>query len=145
MTALRQKMIKVMQLQNLANETQRNYLQSVKGLARYYQKSPDTITKEMIEDYLLYLKNVKGNTTESVGVVVTGLRFFYNKVIEKPVAFNFRIRKVNKKLPSILTQQQVGKLINTPKKSQTPTGFDDHLFSRPSRQRDDNAKTRRHR
>jgi len=44
-------MIKVMQLQNLANETQRNYLQSVKGLARYYQKSPDTITQEMIEDF----------------------------------------------------------------------------------------------
>ncbi|MBW2489383.1 MAG: site-specific integrase [Deltaproteobacteria bacterium] len=115
MTALRHKMIKVMQLQNLANETQRNYLQSVKGLARHYQISPDTITKEMIEDYLLYLKNDKGNTIESVGVVVTGLRFFYNKVIEKPVAFNFRIRKVNKKLPLILTQQQVWKLINTPK------------------------------
>lgn len=115
MTALRHKMIKVMQLQNLANQTQRNYLQSVKGLACFYQKSPDTITKEMIEDYLLYLKNDKGNTTESVGVVVTGLRFFYNKVIEKPVGFNFRIRKVNKKLPSILTQQQVWKLINTPK------------------------------
>ena len=64
MTALRQKMIKVMQLQNLANETQRNYLQSVKGLAHYYQKSPDTITKEMIEDYLLYLKNDKGNSKE---------------------------------------------------------------------------------
>jgi len=69
----------------------------------------------MIEDYLLYLKNDKGNTTESVGVVVTGLRFFYNKVIEKPVAFNFRTRKINKKLPSILTQQEVWRLINTPK------------------------------
>jgi site-specific recombinase XerD len=115
MTALRQKMIKVMELQNLADQTQRSYLQSVKGLARYYQKSPDTITKEMIEDYLLYLKNDKANTTESVGVVVTGLRFFYNKVIEKPVPFNFRIRKINRKLPSILTQQEVWKLINTPK------------------------------
>jgi site-specific recombinase XerD len=115
MTALRQKMIKVMQLQNLADQTQRSYLQSVKGLSQHYQKSPDTISKEMIEDYLLYLKNDKGNTTESVGVVVTGLRFFYNKVIEKPVSFNFRIRKINRKLPSILTQQEVWKLINTPK------------------------------
>jgi hypothetical protein len=44
----------------------------------------------------------------------TGLRFFYNKVIENPVGFNFLILKVNKKLPSILTQQQVWKLINTP-------------------------------
>jgi hypothetical protein len=65
MTTLRQKMIKVMQLQNSADQTQRNYLQSVKGLAPYYKKSPDTVTKEMIEDYLLYLKNDKGNTPKA--------------------------------------------------------------------------------
>jgi len=53
----------VIQLQNLANQTQRNYLQSVKGLACFYQKSPDTITKEMIEDYLLYLKKDKDHTS----------------------------------------------------------------------------------
>ena len=115
MTELRQKMIRAMELGNLSDNTQRRYLEAVTGLAKHYHQSPDQLTKEMIEDYLLYLKNDKGNTTESVGVVVTGLRFFYNKVIEKPVAFNFRIRKVNKKLPSILTQQQVWKLINTPK------------------------------
>jgi hypothetical protein len=57
MTQLRQKMIRAMELQNLSANTQRVYLAAVTGLAKHYQKSPDTITKEMIEDYLLYLKN----------------------------------------------------------------------------------------
>ena len=47
-------MIKALALQNIAHETKRNYLQSVAGLARYYHRSPDTLTKENIEDYILY-------------------------------------------------------------------------------------------
>ena len=51
-----------MELRNLSKNTQRYYLSAVIGLARYYQQSPDKLTQEMIEDYLLYLKNDKGNT-----------------------------------------------------------------------------------
>ena len=115
MTPLRQKMIRVMDLQNLAHQTQRNYLQSVTGLARYHKQSPDKLTKEMIEDYLLYLKNNKRVSEESNGTVVTGIRFFYNKVIEKPIPITFRFRTTKRKLPSVITQEEVWKLINTPK------------------------------
>jgi hypothetical protein len=52
MTPLREKMIKAMELRDLANNTQRYYLSAVVGLSRHYQQSPDQITQEMIEDYL---------------------------------------------------------------------------------------------
>ena len=55
MTPLRQKMIKAMELRNLAKNTQRYYLSAVIGLARHYRQSPDTLTQEMIEDYEEYL------------------------------------------------------------------------------------------
>ena len=61
MTQLRQKMIRAMDLKNLSWNTQRSYLSAVTGLARHYQRSPEKITDTMIEDYLLYLKNEKGN------------------------------------------------------------------------------------
>ncbi len=64
MTQLRPKMIRAMELQNLSDNTQRGYLAAVSGLANHYQQSPDKLTKEMIEDYLLYLKNDKGNATK---------------------------------------------------------------------------------
>ena len=38
---------------------------AVTGLAKHYQRSPVKITKEMIEDYLLYLKNDKGRAHNS--------------------------------------------------------------------------------
>jgi len=54
MTQLRQKMIRAMELKNLSDNTQRAYLAAVTGLVKHYQQSPVKITKEMIEDYLLY-------------------------------------------------------------------------------------------
>ena len=104
MTPLREKIIRVMDLHNLAYQTQRNYLKSVTGLARYYNQSPDKLSHEMIEDYLLYLKRDKQLTGGTIGVIVTGIRFFYNKVLEKPIQITYRIKRKNRKLPSVLTQ-----------------------------------------
>ena len=114
MTPLRQKMIKAMQLNNLAKNTQRYYLAAVTGITRHYQQSPDTLSQQMIEDYLLYLKNTKGNTPESCGSVAAGLRFFYKYVADKEILFLYRIRKKVKKLPNVLTQEEVWDLINVP-------------------------------
>ena len=115
MTPLREKMIKVMELRNLSKHTQRNYLLAVIGLSRYYQQSPDTISQEMIEDYLLYLRKDKGNAPGSCADVVAGLRFFYKHVSDNPVSFVYSGGKKPIKLPTVLTPQEVWKLINAPK------------------------------
>ena len=111
MTQLRQQMIRAMELKNLSKNTQRAYLAAVTGLAKHYQKSPDEITNKMIEDYLLYLKKDKGNAPNSCGSVLTGLRFFYKNVAKKKVAVDYSLRKKPRKLPTVLTMEQVWKLI----------------------------------
>ena len=115
MTQLRQAMIRAMELKNLSKNTQRAYLAAVSGLAKHYQQSPAKITDKMIEDYLLYLKNGKGNAPNSCGSVLTGLRFFYKNVAQKTVTVDYRLRKKPRKLPTVLTMEQVWKLICTPK------------------------------
>jgi integrase/recombinase XerD len=112
MTPLRQKMIKAMELRNLAKETQRGYLSAVKGIARHYHQSPDKLTKDEIEDYLLYLKNGKGNTSGSCGAVAAGLRFFYTHVAKNPIPFDYRLGRKNRKLPTVLSQEEIWDLIN---------------------------------
>jgi integrase/recombinase XerD len=112
MTPLQAKMIKAMELRNLAKGTQDYYLLAVKGIARFYNQPPDTLTREMIEDYLLYLKNDKGNTGGSCGCTVSGLRFFYRYVAEKEIAFTFSVGKRPTKLPTVLNPEQIEKLIN---------------------------------
>ena len=115
MTELRQKMIRAMELKNLSSHTQRAYLAAVTGLARYYQKSPDTINKEMIEDYLLYLKDQKGNAPNSCNSVLTGLRFFYSNVVNKEISIDFSVTRIPRKLPVVLKKEQIWKIICAPK------------------------------
>jgi integrase/recombinase XerD len=111
MATLRHQMIRAMALKNLSSHTQRAYLAAVKGLSRHYQKPPDLITPEMIEDYLLYLKNEKGNAPCSCSSLLTGLRFFYKNVVQKEIPVGYSIGKKPRKLPVVLTQQEIWKII----------------------------------
>mgnify|MGYP001814358722 CR=1 FL=1 len=128
MTQLRQKMIRAMDLKNLSNHTQRAYLAAVTGLAKHYRQSPEKITKTMIEDYLLYLKNKKGIAPASCCGVLTGLRFFYTHILDKQISVDFSLTKKPRKLPTVLTKESA-------------SGGEDHLrtgkFKAPSDPDDD--------
>jgi len=115
MTQLRQKMIRAMDLRNLSDHTKRAYLTAVKGLTKHYQESPEKITEEQIEDYLLYLKNEKGNAPSSCIGVLTGLRFFYKNILKKEISVDFSLPKKPRKLPTVLTKEQIWKIICVPK------------------------------
>ena len=104
-------MIRAMELKNLSDNTQRAYLAAVTGLAGHYQQSPEKISKEMIEDYLLYLKNDKGNAPNSCAGVLTRLRFFYNHVTAQHIPIDYSTRKKVTKLPCVLTQQEIWSII----------------------------------
>jgi integrase/recombinase XerD len=111
MTELRQKMIRAMELKNLSHQTQRAYLAAVTGFTKFYNQSPDKMTKEKIEDYLLYLKQDKGNAPNSCYSVLTGLRFFYKYVTEIEIPVIYSIRRTTRKLPQVLTMQEILKII----------------------------------
>ena len=100
-----------MELQNLSQHTQRAYLAAVTGIARFYNQSPDKMTTEKIEDYLLYLKHDKGIAPNSCYSVLTGLRFFCKYVTEKEIPVTYSIRRTTRKLPQVLTMQEIWKII----------------------------------
>ena len=114
MTQLRQQMIRAMDLKNLTHHTQRAYLSAVTGMAKHYRQSPEKITDTMIEDYLLYLKNEKGNAPGTCCLVLTGLRFFYTHTLDKQITVGFRLSKTPRRLPTVLSMEEVWKLICAP-------------------------------
>ncbi len=115
MKQLREKMIRVMELKNLSHHTKKAYLAAVRGLYKYYRQSPEDITDTMIEDYLLYLKNEKGNAPGSCRSVLNGLRFFYTHVLQRQIVVTFSLPQKPRKLPTVLTQEQIWKIICAPK------------------------------
>ena len=114
MTQLRQKMIRAMDLRNLSHHTQRGYLAAVTGISRYYNQSPEKLTQEQIEDYLLYLKHDKGKAPNTCYGILTGLRFFYKYVAENEVPVIYSVKRMPRKLPQVLTMEEIWKIISAP-------------------------------
>ena len=101
-----------MELKNLSKHTKRSYLAAVKGIAKFYNQAPDNLTKEKIEDYLLYLKRDKGNAPNSCCAVLSGLRFFYKNVAEKEIPITYSLTRKPRKLPQVLPMEDILNIIH---------------------------------
>lgn len=69
MTPLRQKLIDDLAVRGLSENTQISYVQSMKGLACHYRRSPDQLTPQQVQDYLLYLLKQRGLSPSSCNTV----------------------------------------------------------------------------
>src|SRR5580704_12360783 len=68
MSPLRARMIEDMKLAGLAATTQEIYLQAVRSLAKYYNRSPELLAEEEVRRYLLDVRerNARGNPTIAI-------------------------------------------------------------------------------
>ena len=81
MGALRERMIREMQLRRFAAATQKAYLEAVVGLAKHFRLSPDRIDPQQVQDYVLFLMNERKLCWSTVNVITAGLRFFYTQTL----------------------------------------------------------------
>lgn len=111
---LRNQFISRMKLHGLSENTQRSYVTSVKGLAAYYWKSPETLTDEQIRGYFRHLVEDKKLTLGSCHRTLTGLLFLYRHVLKREVKDRFGLPpfRREKKLPIVLSIEQVTRLLS---------------------------------
>ena len=111
MTALREKMRNDLRIRNLAENTQKSYLQSVTGLAGYYHRSPDLLSVLEVQKYLLYLSQERHLAWKRVNTIRHGLRFFYRVTLDRPATeFYLPCAKEPSKLPEILSHEELVRL-----------------------------------
>lgn len=112
MTPLRQQMTDAMVLRGFAARTQEAYLAAVLALARYYRRPPDLLTVGQLQSYLLHLITEKKLAYASVNQASCAFRFLFGTVLRKPeVRFEIPMAKVPKRLPQILSREEVTRLI----------------------------------
>jgi hypothetical protein len=75
MTALRQQMENDMVLRGMAVRTRQSYIEAVRGLARFYRRSPDRVAVGEVQSYLLHLLQERGLSHSTCNLVTNGLRF----------------------------------------------------------------------
>lgn len=113
MTILRQKMINAMKLRGFSERTQDSYVMAIAKMARFYKEAPDKISKEKVQAYLLQLWDTQKLSWSSCNIVVSALRFFYVQVLGiHEMRLWIPPRKVESKLPEILSKEEVGRILN---------------------------------
>jgi integrase/recombinase XerD len=113
MSELRKRMIECLQLRGLSARTQESYVRAVRQLAEHYHKSPDLITEEELRQYFLYLKNVKHYARPTTTIAICGIRFFFERTLEKDwTTFNLVRPAPEKKLPVILSLAEVRQILS---------------------------------
>jgi site-specific recombinase XerD len=110
---LRKKFEDYLVVNRLAPKTQEAYLNAVAGLSKHYHQPPERLTAEQIQQYLVYLIRHRKLSWSSCNVNFSGLHCFYKRFLNRPqTEFSIPPRPRQKKLPEILSRQEVLKLID---------------------------------
>ena len=113
MTPLRQRMLEDMQLRGLSERTQEIYIQAVRQLAEYYDRSPDRITEEELRQYFLYLVNEKKVSRSTNTVALSAIKFFYTYTLQREwTTLAFVRPRREKKLPVVLSREEVHRILS---------------------------------
>ena len=112
MGALRRRMEQDMVLRGMAATTREAYVAAVVALTRYYRRSPEQLTEQEVQRYLLHLIEERKLAWSSCNVASHGLRFFYHVTLKRPeTQFCIPRRRAPERLPEILSREEVTRLI----------------------------------
>jgi integrase/recombinase XerD len=117
MTRLRQRMLDDLRRRNYSPDTIRGYIRAVQQFAEYFGRSPEHLGAEELRRYQLYLLHDKKLALGTVENCISALRFLYKKTLKRrDLAFDdLPFPKQPHKLPTVLSQDEVTRLIEAPR------------------------------
>jgi len=115
MTPLRQRMIDAMVLRGFAARTQESYLAAVSQLARHHHRSPDLLSDEEIQGYLLHLLQERCRSRSTVNLTACAMRFLVCDVLgqadRRP---QIPLGRQPQRLPEVLSRAELAALLGAP-------------------------------
>lgn len=112
MTELRRRMDNDMIIRGLADKTREAYLWAVTGLAKFHRRSPDQISDEEVQAYLLHLIRDRHRAWSTCNIVVQGLRFLYHTTLKRErTTFTIPSPRQSGKLPVLLSRDEIQRLL----------------------------------
>ncbi|MFZ7104664.1 MAG: site-specific tyrosine recombinase/integron integrase [Peptococcaceae bacterium] len=103
-----------LKLNGYSPKTRKAYLGHVKRFIDFNNKITKDLVGEDIRKYLLFLLETKESTHSYVNQAVSAIKFFFQEVIKKyDIIINNPRPKREHKLPVVLSQQEVFKILNS--------------------------------
>ena len=107
-----QSMVNTLQLNGKGERTQQAYTRSVRMLSQFYDKTPDLVSEQELQDYFLQRKNVNHWSPKTMRICYCGIRFFYEKVLQRNWHILSILRAQNeRRLPAVLSVDEARSLL----------------------------------
>jgi site-specific recombinase XerD len=105
-------MIAALHLSGKSQRTQESSVREVRLLAQFYHTSPDRISEQELQRYFLHRKNVDGLAPASMRICYSGIRFFYQHVLQRDWHTLSLLRApTTHRLPAVLSVEEVRRLL----------------------------------
>ena len=109
-------MLEDLQIRHYSPITIRIYLHAIAEFAKHFGKPPDQLGAEHIRRYQLFLIKEKKVSCPTCIQVVCALRFFYTQTLSRKIAIErIPFPRRERKLPLILSRQEVKALLEAPR------------------------------
>jgi len=104
--------VKALQLNGKGERTQQSYTRAVRMLTEFYDKTPDLISEEELQEYFLHRKNVNNWSPNTMRICYSGIRFFFENVLKRDWHILGILRaQSERRLPAVLSQEEVRNLL----------------------------------
>lgn len=108
-----QKAEKALQLSGKSDRTIKSYTRALRQLVDFTGKTPDQIIQSDLEDYFLHRENIDKWASSTMRISQCGIRFYFRNVLERDWSiFNYLSTKRERKLPSILSKEEVFRILS---------------------------------
>ena len=103
--------------------TLRNYLDCNRKFIKFLNKEPENITEDDLKLYIS--ENLSNSSSSSIIVFLSAIRYAFSNILHKDITLSLKRPKKEKKIPSVLTKEEIKKLINVidTKKSRLMVSF----------------------
>ena len=100
-----------LQIRGFSEKTIKAYIFHNQRFLNFVKKEPNEINEDDIKFYMAYLFAEKKQKPTSVNLVLSALKFMYQEIMKKRIFDNIKSPKNEKKLPTVLTRDEIEKMI----------------------------------
>lgn len=111
MIAILEELETELKIRGYTNATVSSYLRHVKAFLDYNKKTPKSATEQDVKKYIAHLMSDKKHRPASINLTLSSLKFYFLNIIKKNIFIEVKAPKIEKKLPTVLTKEEVRQLL----------------------------------